>query len=127
MPLIDFNPNTMPTQVFNPNTTKFDFSIFCKKGATEGWCDPWCQRPWRGQGGRKLKKRTHSDNGWEVWWSFQMCCTDRCVRENEISGKDQVMGKMKVHKMKNRKKSESISIKGKFSCRSMGKEMRTNV
>lgn len=47
-----------------------------------------------------------------------------CVRENEISGKDQVMGEMKVHKMKNRKESKSVSIKGKFSCRSMGKERR---
>ena len=34
-----------------------------------------------------------------------------CVRENEISGKDLVMGKMKVHKM-NRKESKSVSIKG---------------
>lgn len=81
MPVIDFNPNMMSTQVFNPNTTKFDFFIFYKKGATEEWHDPWCQRPQRGQGGEKLRKKTHSNNGWEVWWSFQMCSTDRGVWE----------------------------------------------
>ena len=39
------------------------------------------------------------------------------MRGNEISGKDQVMREMKVYKMKNRKESKSVGIKGKFSCR----------
>lgn len=36
MPVTDFNPNTTSTQVFNPKTTKFDFSILYEKGTGEG-------------------------------------------------------------------------------------------
>lgn len=127
MPVIDFNPNMMPTQVSNSNTIKLEFSIACKKGTTEGWCDPWCQRPWRRQGGEELKKRIHSDNGWEVWRSFQMCCTDRGVWEEMKSlGKIRWWEKWRFIKWRTGRRAKVSVLRGNSLAgdMSMGKQRR---
>ena len=91
MPVTDFNPNTTPTQVVNPNTTKFGSSTLCKSrtgqlsnGVVHGIKDH-----------REVTGETHSGKG-----PLLVITGTGCAEENEIPGK-----KMKVPKMKNRNES----------------------
>lgn len=79
MPVTDFNPNTTPIQVVNPNTTKFGSSTIRKSrkgklrnGVVHGVKDH-----------REVRGEKHSGK-----WPLLVITGNGCVGENEISWKD---------------------------------------
>lgn len=78
--------------------------------------DPWFQRPQRGQGLQSSGKRLIPLMTGKSQGLFKCAAQTGVYGRNEISGKDYVMEIMKVYKMKNRKESKTVSIKGEFFC-----------